>query len=642
MPFSGRHEMLRKWRRMVVAAERRHREPAGSRIPREAAHSLTFLLAVSLMVLAVMTVAPAWASMSQRTGAVLDTLGGGAVVLTTIVAGMRFSAVPTGASRALLVALAFSATSILLLAVVPTLVAVSLGSSLNAGTSAAWVFCGALLAWAAFARDSPVEVARTSSRLVARAAATSLAAIAAGAAIDIAWPRLDSSPAQVLHIASQSTLLTLGHGIAAALLAVAALGFALRAPRVAFPHLASWMAISATLASASCLDYLLNPSAQTSSAVSLADLVLTAGTLALAVGAVRELTSARRGEREAVTREFESARRGERDAAVREERKRVARELHDSVVQELAFIVGQSRRLADALPEESALADIGTAAAHALAGSRSVLYGLETVSSRSLAEAIRARAHALASRAGLQLTMDLAEHIKASGEAEHAVMAIVQEAFTNAARHSGATAMGILLAALGDTIVVRITDDGIGFDQVWASPPQQTGRFGLWNIRDRARELGGSLTVDSTPGVGTTIQAIVPAGRSQLRETSPTSARLRASSSRAPASSEHRSCTLVPKNRKWVVRGATEEQNACSSACTRMGLRFRSSWRAEHRSDVTAPRALCRASCGARRAADFSGRPPSRSTRPRRGAHETYCTEVATLLISAVRASSSR
>ena len=59
---------------MVVHAGKPHSERAGTGIPREASHALTFLIVVSLLVLAVMIFAPAWAYMSSRSGAVLDTL----------------------------------------------------------------------------------------------------------------------------------------------------------------------------------------------------------------------------------------------------------------------------------------------------------------------------------------------------------------------------------------------------------------------------------------------------------------------------------------------------------------------------------------------------------------------------------------
>ncbi len=192
-------------------------------------------------------------------------------------------------------------------------------------------------------------------------------------------------------------------------------------------------------------------------------------------------------------------------AAVTAERRRLARELHDSVAQELAFILGQSERLAQEYAGERALTDIASAAAHALDGLRSAIYGIVSTSSCSLGEAVESRARELASRAGLELTLDVDREIASSDELLHAVMSIMQEAISNAARHAGATLLEVSVRERGDTLLVRISDDGVGFDpaQTGLSP---TGGFGLSSMQDRARALGGVLRLDSMPGKGTTVE----------------------------------------------------------------------------------------------------------------------------------------
>ena len=198
----------------------------------------------------------------------------------------------------------------------------------------------------------------------------------------------------------------------------------------------------------------------------------------------------------------------DRDRAVQEERRRLARELHDGMAQELAFILAQSRRLAKIFPDERALADIGSAAEHALHGSRAAIYGLHETTSPTLGAAIEARAQQLAGRAGLELTLNIEEEIESSAKVQHGVLSILQEAISNAVRHGEATRVEISLTAPEDTILVRISDDGRGFEPEWRVPTS-TGGFGLWSMLDRAQALGGELNLESAPGRGTTIELAV-------------------------------------------------------------------------------------------------------------------------------------
>ena len=85
---------------------------------------------------------------------------------------------------------------------------------------------------------------------------------------------------------------------------------------------------------------------------------------------------------------------------------------------------------------------------------------------------------------------------------ETALYRVVQEAMTNVVRHAGATRVDILVEHRGERVMVMVEDDGVGFD------PQQVQRgnhFGLLGMKERAEALGGSLTLESAPGAGTTI-----------------------------------------------------------------------------------------------------------------------------------------
>jgi signal transduction histidine kinase len=308
-----------------------------------------------------------------------------------------------------------------------------------------------------------------------------------GAAVAAAWPQL------VEHAAASGVAqlpATLFADLSAiALLAVAAVAFSTRVPEPAIRGFAPWLAISATLAVVARTDVLLAVT-HSSSWVGLADMLGTASAVALGVGAALQL---------------ESARHSERELAIKRERQRLARELHDHVAQELAFIVGQSHELARLLPEHSALADIGAAAKMALDGSRSTIYGLQAPAAHTLGRALEARAHELARRAGVELCLEIEDDVVSSAEVQHAVLSIVAEAISNAVRHAGATKLSIWLGRAGQNMVVRISDNGCGFEPAWAEPTRDGG-FGLWSMRERVEALGGQLELTSAPGDGTTIE----------------------------------------------------------------------------------------------------------------------------------------
>jgi signal transduction histidine kinase len=93
---------------------------------------------------------------------------------------------------------------------------------------------------------------------------------------------------------------------------------------------------------------------------------------------------------------------------------------------------------------------------------------------------------------------------------EEALLRVAQEALHNALRHSGARHVDVTLERCGAGAVLRVTDDGSGFDP---QAVRRAGRhLGLVSMRDRASGVGGALTVESAPGKGTTIEMEVPGG----------------------------------------------------------------------------------------------------------------------------------
>ena len=472
--------------------------------PHDGRNGLQLLLGVCVVVGVLLVAAPGLGFTSDTGGEILETVGGGATLLATVAALVCFRSAPTLASVTLLLALACQTATTLLLVAADALTDSSIGSALARGRLVSSLVVAGFLICAAFAPSAPSARANTFRsrlqmldqsgwRVAWLGLALALAAIGAGFGIGAIWPRMAINLGRDAgHLATQPLPFALGQAAAAIMFAVAAVGFAMRTPRAATPLFTRWLAIGSALAAGASIDYLLAGVGSTTW-VSLAELLSAASMVALAAGALRELASAwQKG----------------RERAALAERKRLARELHDGVAQELAYILGQSRRLAQLLPEEPALADISAAAEHALHDSRSAIYGLQSPASPTLGAAIEARALALARRSGLELTLDVEEEIVSTAEAEHGVLSILQEAISNAARHGEATRMDISLRTRGDTIVVQISDDGRGFEPAWRQP-SKSGGFGLWSMQERARALGGDLSLNSAPGAGTTIELAV-------------------------------------------------------------------------------------------------------------------------------------
>ena len=92
-------------------------------------------------------------------------------------------------------------------------------------------------------------------------------------------------------------------------------------------------------------------------------------------------------------------------------------------------------------------------------------------------------------------------------DASTALFRIFQEALTNIARHAGATQVEVVLRKQRDRLVLRIHDNGRGFDP---ASPSRSGSLGLLGMRERAAMLGGEVSISSAPEEGTTVTAWMP------------------------------------------------------------------------------------------------------------------------------------
>jgi signal transduction histidine kinase len=194
------------------------------------------------------------------------------------------------------------------------------------------------------------------------------------------------------------------------------------------------------------------------------------------------------------------------DEAISEERGRMAREIHDGMAQELAFIVSQSQRLIARSPDSGTLEPLAAAGKAALADARRAIFNLKRPGTTSLSTAIVERTFLIATRAGLAVDVEVEGELAVGSEIEHAILRIVNEAVSNAARHAHASTVSVRVSSEDDHVVVQIGDDGDGFDQ--RALNQRRG-FGLRSMSHRAESVGGRLELASKPGSGTIIEVAI-------------------------------------------------------------------------------------------------------------------------------------
>ncbi len=197
-----------------------------------------------------------------------------------------------------------------------------------------------------------------------------------------------------------------------------------------------------------------------------------------------------------------------------EERNRLARDLHDSVSQELfslTMLAAAARRTLDGRPDLTAarLVEIEESARRALEETRSLIFALRpaALDGRGLTPALRDLVAALRERQGLSSDLRVTGERRLPLDYEQALYRIVQEALANVARHSGVRSAVVLLRYEDDHVALEVRDGGRGFDLSAARNPRS---IGLHSMAERAEALGGNLALRSAPGAGTTIAVVIP------------------------------------------------------------------------------------------------------------------------------------
>ncbi len=205
--------------------------------------------------------------------------------------------------------------------------------------------------------------------------------------------------------------------------------------------------------------------------------------------------------------------------AVVDERDRISRDLHDSVIQAIyaqTLLLDDVPDLVATEPDEAARrVDVAIDALHALIRDiRNFIFGLQPVllDAGDLVDGVRQLANELRRNGGVDVSVEVTDGAAAAlpspVETIVELLAIVREALSNIARHAGATAATVRLAAADGRLILEIRDDGRGFaDDV---PGRAAGHHGLANMRSRTTAIGGTFTLDSHRGGGTRIIVAYP------------------------------------------------------------------------------------------------------------------------------------
>jgi len=200
-----------------------------------------------------------------------------------------------------------------------------------------------------------------------------------------------------------------------------------------------------------------------------------------------------------------------RRVGLMDERERIAKELHDGVIQSL-FAVGmglEGTALMTTSPDQAARIEEAVGELdRVIRDLRNYIFGLRPgiLADRQLGDALRALGEEVQARSGINVVVDVDGALAAdlSGRS-HEIVQLTREALSNVVRHANATNASVRLVRNGGSGLLSIEDDGSGFDS-----RQESGGSGLRNMRERASELGGQMRITSQNGRGTSLHISLP------------------------------------------------------------------------------------------------------------------------------------
>lgn len=221
----------------------------------------------------------------------------------------------------------------------------------------------------------------------------------------------------------------------------------------------------------------------------------------------------------------------EREQGVLTERSRLAREIHDTVAQDLSSIQMLLHAAEQSIPDGAGMEHVRLAretAAHGLADARRFIRELAPEDlERGLGPALDRLARGIAQRTGLEVEVEAPADLDLPVAAQVALLRISQGALANVAQHARADRARVQIALEDGGVQLSIADDGAGFDSsglaegttgvlAAAGAASRPDSFGLRAIAQRAADLGGTLQIDSAPGRGTRLVVRAPLPDSEV------------------------------------------------------------------------------------------------------------------------------
>jgi signal transduction histidine kinase len=200
------------------------------------------------------------------------------------------------------------------------------------------------------------------------------------------------------------------------------------------------------------------------------------------------------------------------EAAARVERRRLARDLHDSVTQSLHSLTLSAQTARRQMNEnqpglKSTLEHLEVSARQALKEMRLMLYEMRLTSAEDggLVDMMRTRLEAVEQRSGINTALIVSEHTSWQKKWEPELFPLAQEALNNALKHAYATRVRITMAGNRKNFFMEIYDNGVGFvpDRI------SSGGMGLHNMQDRCEKIGARLQIQSRPEKGTAIRVVI-------------------------------------------------------------------------------------------------------------------------------------
>ncbi len=212
--------------------------------------------------------------------------------------------------------------------------------------------------------------------------------------------------------------------------------------------------------------------------------------------------------------------------AVLEERNRIARELHDTLEQELAGITMQLDLAVDCFRQAPPVAFRALDAArkmsrHGMVEARRSVWDLrcDLLEQGDLPSALGQIVRPLAPEDGVRIDVKvIGTPVRLAGKIEMNLLRIGQEAVANAFKHGHASQVRIELQYASDRVILKVSDDGLGFGPDQSS---SAGHFGLLDMRERAEALGSHLQIESAPGRGTQITVEISSDRQPISNAKP-------------------------------------------------------------------------------------------------------------------------